>query len=154
MKIFACSILLFVSVSSFAQTENKFDSVYTKIMAIVDRWESPPLEVSKIRQRNFSGGRKSNLTIALKLDQKDNRIQKKKIKIRYSRSGIRFEKTKLLVDGTIVGKTKKMNNVYLFTEINILNEKGDVLKQLRIANGKYIIDKDYRTGSKLYFVKN
>jgi hypothetical protein len=50
-------------------------------MAIVDRWESPPLEVSKIRQRNFSGGRKSNLTIALKLDQKDNRIQKKKIKI-------------------------------------------------------------------------
>jgi hypothetical protein len=47
-----------------------------------------------------------------------------------------------------------MNNVYLFTEINILNEKGDVLKQLRIANGKYIIDKDYRTGSKLYFVKN
>ena len=143
MKILPLSILLAISLNSFAQKENKFDSVYMKVMSIVKEWESKPLEISMIKQKNFSSGRKSNLSITSKVNQRDNRSQNRKIKIRYSRAGVRFEKIRILVGGYIIGKIKKVNGNYLKVEVrNLSDHRGNEFRKAIIVDDKYIILKN------------
>ncbi len=163
MKTLACSVLLTISSSSFAQTENKFDSVYTKMMSIVKEWESNPEKVKNIRQKNFFGGKRINLKIQYSLN--DLKI-KRKNKIRYTRAGVRFEKVKIFENGSKTCIIKKMNDTYLFIKLETKghNERGK--QQIVFTEGKYLIvtnsvlnfhdrftNKDYMIQSKQYLIK-
>lgn len=163
MKNLLLFSLLAISLNSFAQKENRFDSVYTKIMSIVKEWESNPEKVKNIRQKNFFGGKKINLKIQYSLN--DLKI-KRKSKIRYTRAGVRFEKVKILENGSKTCIIKKMNDTYLFIKLETKGLNGKGKQQIVFTEGKYLIvtnsvlnfhdrftNKDYMIQSKQYLIK-
>jgi hypothetical protein len=138
MKILVVLFFLLLSFDSFSEKKLKFDSIYSKIKALVNQWESSKTEeVSIIEQKNSSSGRKINLTIVATFNKK---IQKRKIKIKYSKSGVRFEKMKIFENGLVIGLVKKRNEKYLFIEVrNLTDYRGNEFEKAIVLDEKYIL---------------